>query len=105
MKRLYAWLLALEIDLRLRLRESTHWKGQPGWVVMCEDDESGDWHAMSGGEQFGMNTATGRFPGRQFARNFADFRNRRSQAVPHQCEGRYYVTHQDLLARPLPDRY
>ncbi len=102
MKRLYAWLLALEIDLRLKLRESPHWPRPGGWVVMCEDDDEGDWHAQSTGDKFGMNTETGRFPTREQARAFADYRNAVRLFV---TDGRFYVTHEDLLQRPLPPTY
>ncbi|UOL49226.1 hypothetical protein [Stenotrophomonas phage BUCT603B1] len=98
MKRVYAWLLALEIDLRLKLRESPHWPRPGGWVVMCEE-ETGDWHAQGGGADYGMNIVTGRFPTRDAARAFAIYRNRLDDGA------RYYVAHEDLLHRPLPPTY
>lgn len=99
MKRLHAWLLALEIDLRMKLRESSHWPRPGGWVVMCESNRE-DWHAQGGGVAYGMNPETGRFPTRDAARAFAVYRNKTDDGL-----GRYYVAHEDLLNRPLPTRY
>lgn len=77
---------------------------EPGWVVLCEHVEQGDdyhpdWHAMAGGDTFGMDHNTGRFDSRQDAYQFAQHRN----AIALRGE-RYYVTHQSTHPE-LPETY
>lgn len=94
MKRVAAWVAAAALALKLRALEYQ----SGGWVVMAECDDDSDWHAMAGGGRFGMIYDTGRFPTREQARAFAEYRN----ADPHV---RYYVTHETVLNRPLPPNY
>lgn len=87
---LLAWLVALELLFLRRL---------PGWVVLCEDPHT-TWHAMSGGEAYGMDHTTGRFLNRADAAAFCAMRNREcGDGSP------YFVTHQRILSSPLPNTY
>lgn len=72
----------------------------PGWIVMCEDSyDRPDWHALFGGEQFGMDFHTGRFPTRKDAHQFAQYRN--AIALPGE---RYYLAH-EINHPELPEEY
>lgn len=100
MKRLHAWLIATALWFQLeRLKDAG------GWVVMKEDDEYGDWHVMGHGTQFGMD-GTGRFENREQARAFRQYWARGDWATTGQgYDATYYVTHESLLSRKLPDYY
>lgn len=79
---------------------------RPGWIVMCEhadtvgaDEYRPDWHALSGGDEFGMDHNTGRFRRRVDACLFSQYRNATALTGEH-----YYVAH--AVTHPeLPENY
>lgn len=90
----HARLMEMSLAYQLRSLES-----KPGWVVMAEDDD-GDWHALSGGCEYGMDYDTGRFEDRGSARAFGEHRNIQGIGAEH-----YYATHESILHASLPATY
>lgn len=100
--RVSRWLAALWQRLQLQVQcDCLAWT--PGWVVMAEEYDGSDWHAMSQGEAYGMDYESGRFPNRESARVYCAYRNAAAEA--HEHNQRFYVTHERLLSYPLPRSY
>lgn len=82
---------------------------KPGWVVLAWDmDEidagAEDYHAFHLGGRFGMDDATGRFPNRESAQKYADFRN--SEESRNISDGFFfYVEHETLTDCYLKETY
>lgn len=71
---------------------------KPGWVVLAWDwsEDGGEgYHAHHSGVNFGMNDRTGRFPDRQAAQNYADWRNSPEAGV-HADGYHFYVEHESM---------
>lgn len=94
MSRLSVWLEAQLFALRSYLM-----RDEGGWVVMACDEDMSDWHVLAGGEAYGMDHSTGRFPDRGSARKFAAYRNADNFGML------FYVVHDSNLIDPLPAKY
>lgn len=94
MSRLSVWLEAQWLAFRSYLMRHIG-----GWVVMACDDDMSDWHALAGGEAYGMDHSTGRFPDRDSARRFARYRNDDNFGML------FYVVHESTLLDMLPEKY
>lgn len=73
-----------------------------GWVVLAFDwSEGGEgYHAHHGGVNFGMDDHTGRFPDRQAAQRYADWRNS-PEARIHADGYHFYAEHESMTTISL----
>lgn len=79
---------------------------KPGWVVIGWDwgEEGPDYHAFYGGVRYGMDYRTGRFPNRESAQAYADWRNS-AEAKIHSDGAHFYAEHDTMTTVPLKETY
>lgn len=104
MTRFLRWLHIRLLCIQWGIRNAMNTEDGGGWVVVANRGTGEEWHAMGGGDSFGMDPETGRFQKRSDAQRFADMRNgeEKDGFLPGT---RYSTTHETATFKPLPRRY